>query len=78
MARVIEKPNELITKCPHCEAKIGFDKSDVIIDTLWPSVDCPGLCSEDWEPVILRKLTCPYSKEIIYLEKDYDKEEYQL
>lgn len=73
MARVIEKPNELITKCPHCGAKIGFDKSDVIVNTLWPAIDYPGL-PENWEPVILRKLTCPYCQKTIRLEEDYDKE----
>ena len=73
MARVIEKPNELTIKCEHCEAKIGFDKSDVVENTLWPPVDYPGL-DKDWEPVILRKLICPYCKRTIYLEKDYDKE----
>lgn len=76
MAWVIEPPKGYQKRCPHCEAKIGFDKSDVVIDILWPSIDCPGLYVEDqWEPVIHRKLTCPYCKEIIYLEKDYDKEE---
>ncbi|MBE6148121.1 MAG: hypothetical protein E7167_01215 [Firmicutes bacterium] len=75
MARVIEKPSELITKCPHCGAKIGFDKSDVVVDILWPSIDCPGLYIEDqWAPIIYRKLTCPYCQKTIYLEKDYDKE----
>lgn len=73
MARVIEKPNELTIKCPHCGAKIGFDKSDVVIERLWPPVDYPGL-PENWEPAILRKLTCPYCQRVIYLEKDYDKE----
>lgn len=74
MARVIEKPNELITKCPHCEAKIGFDKSDIDINTLWPPLDYPEQTIEEIEPIIIRKLTCPYCKRIIYLEKDYDKE----
>ena len=73
MARVIEKPNELTIKCHHCGAKIRFDKSDVVIDTLWPPVDFPGLDIEKMEPVILRKLTCPYCQRIMYLEKDYDK-----
>lgn len=74
MARVIEKPNELITKCPHCEAKIGFDKSDIVIERLWPPIDYPALDIREMEPIIYRKLTCPYCKRIIYLEKDYDKE----
>ena len=67
MARVIEKPNELVIKCPHCGAKIGFDKSDVVVDTLWSPID------EKMEPIITRELTCPYCRKIIYLEKDYDK-----
>ena len=73
MARVIEKPNELVIKCPHCGAKIGFDKSDVVVDALWPPIDYPGLDIEKMEPIITRELTCPYCRRIIYLEKDYDK-----
>lgn len=65
MARVIEKPNELVIKCPHCGAKIGFDKSDIVVDTLWPPIDYPGLDIEKMEPLITRKLTCPYCQRII-------------
>lgn len=74
MARVIEKPRERTIKCPHCFALIGFDRSDVKVDMLWPPVDYPGLNIAEMEPIISRKLICPYCERIIYLNKDYDKE----
>ena len=73
MARVIEKPQEYTMKCIHCGAKIGFDKADVEINTLWPPIDYPGLDVNKMEPIITRKLICPYCQRVIFLEEGYDR-----